>query len=86
MTKSPEVWILTREINEYNQDGKYFVAAFNGKPTIQRLAEVFGYCGKENTRALNVMSAIAFLEHVLQGGGRQGTEDEWYHLEKVDLK
>jgi hypothetical protein len=33
----PKVWILTREINEYDQDGEYFVAWFPTKPNEEQL-------------------------------------------------
>jgi len=32
-----KIYILTREINAYDQDGEYFVAAFRDKPTSDEL-------------------------------------------------
>ncbi len=66
------MWILTREINEYNQDGAYFVFAFQNKPTIQELKDVLKI---ENDTT---------IEWIMQGGGRQCLEDEWYYLFEMD--
>jgi ribosomal protein S6 len=62
------MWALTREINEYNQDGAYFVCIFDCRPTIQELKSVLK---TEND---------ATLEWIMQGGGRQNSEYEWYYL------
>ena len=67
------VWVLTRSINDYNQDGEYFEAAFAQKPTLERLAKHFGGGG------------VAFLKHVRNGGGRREYENEWYDLSEVEL-
>lgn len=63
------IWVLTREINQYDQDGEYFVSAWNEKPTHQTL-KLFGV--PENR-----------LRHVLNGGGRVGSENEWFFLKKL---
>ena len=64
------IWILTREINEYDQAGEYFVDAWNEKPTHQTLTLL----GVPQNR----------LRHVLNGGGRVEYEYEWFFLrEKV---
>lgn len=60
------VWVLTREIDDDNQDGEYFQAVFNLKPTKQQLL----YMGIPSNR----------LDHVLEGGGRIWIEYEWYYL------
>ncbi len=60
------VWILTREINQYDQDGEYFVAVFGQKPTHQELTAL----GVPQNR----------LRHVLNGGGRKDAENEWFFL------
>lgn len=64
------IWILTRAINEYDQDGEYFVDAWDKKPTHQMLT----LSGVPQNR----------LRHVLNGGGRVEFEYEWFFLrEKV---
>jgi hypothetical protein len=62
------IWILTREINEYDQDGEYFVDAWLEKPTHEILS-----ASKVPTNR---------LRHVLNGGGRIGFENEWFHLKE----
>lgn len=78
-----KAWALTYEVNDYNQEGGYFMAVFEQKPNHQKLAEALrGATGMPD----DIMGGIAFLEHLLKGGGRQGIEDTWYNLEEVDLK
>jgi hypothetical protein len=62
------IWVLTREINQYNQDGEYFVGAWRKKPTHQQLTEV----GVPQDR----------LSMVLEGGGRVYPEEEWFYLKE----
>lgn len=82
MAKSQNVFVLTREVNEYNQEGAYFVAVFAERPSVGALAEVLkGY----NVPG-NLMSAIALLERIRNGGGRKDSENEWFVLEAVELK
>lgn len=73
-----EVWVLTREVNEYNQEGEYFVAVFPKKPTAQQLIE--NLVPEED------------VDHVLNGGGRLHFDipsDQhyhvWHHLRRVHL-
>lgn len=68
-----KVWILTREENQYDQYGEYYVAAFETKPTHQQLTDH----GVERK----------FLRHTLNGGGRTAQyEDTWFHLREEELK
>jgi len=62
------IWILTREINQYDQDGEYFVGAWNQKPMHQMLTEL----GVPQNR----------LRKVLDGGGRVYPEEEWFYLKE----
>lgn len=66
MTGKTEVWILTREVNEYNQEGAYFIAVFGVKPSHNELSDL----GVPRNR----------LRHVLNGGGRVFNDEEWYEL------
>jgi len=65
------MWILTREINEYNQDGEYFVCAFKEKPTFNDL--------KKTLKGLSDVT----IGKLTRGGGRQDFEGEWYYLSEV---
>lgn len=68
-----KIFVLTREINQYDQDGAYFVAAFNNKPTREQLLA-------------NGVSE-RYVDHTLQFGGRSAEmEDEWFNIEQVELK
>ena len=62
----PPLWVLTREINDYHQDGAYYVKAYRDKPTHRELTEQ----GVPRDR----------LHHVLSGGGRVKYEEEWFWL------
>lgn len=62
------MWILTREINEYDQDGEYFVAAWSFKPTATKLSKHFEAADND------------YLHFILNGGGRRDCEYEWFNL------
>lgn len=66
------VWILTEEFNAYDQYGEYFVAVFSERP---HHAQLSAHEVPQNR-----------LRHVLNGGGRVGTEDRWFHLRKVEAQ
>lgn len=63
------IWVLTSEYNDYDQYGEYFVSAFREEPSAQEL----GKHGVPQNR----------WRHVLNGGGRVGIEDVWFHLRKI---
>ncbi len=65
------VWVVTREVNEYNQNGEYFVGVFLAKPTFKDL------------QGMLPQLSDATLENLVKGGGRVGYEDEWYILDEV---
>lgn len=67
---NPRVWILTEEYNDYDQHGEYFLGVYTSKPTIEQL---LGKGVPQNC-----------LRHVLNGGGRKGTEDQWFHLRETE--
>lgn len=83
-----KIWVLTREHNDYDQFGKYFVAAWASCPTLQQLAEFFALSSELEyvPNAHNVMDMVAFLEHLRNGGGRRGTEDVWFNLKSVGVR
>ena len=65
------VWLLTKEYNEYDQYGEYFIAVFSEKPSHQLLTAY----GVPTNR----------LRHVLDGGGRVDYEDSWFFLREVSI-
>ena len=64
------MWIVTRAINQYDQDGDYFVCAFDKKPTFQELKKILG-CDD------------ATIGKLMRGGGRQNLEYEWFFLTEL---
>lgn len=72
MTNS-KVWILTRAINDYNQDGEYFVAVFKEKPSREQLSAATG--AKYDSEVVDNL--------LWNGGIRLGDEETWYYLSEV---
>ena len=66
-----KIFVLTREINRYDQDGEYFVEVYVSKPSYQQLIEI----GVPRNR----------IRHVMNGGGRVGTEDQWFFLREKEV-
>lgn len=68
------VYVLTREINEYNQEGEYFEGVFLEFPTRDQLIEA----GVHN----------CFLDRLLSGKNGQSTryESGWWNIRKVEVK
>jgi len=60
------VWVLTREVNAYDQEGEYFVAVFMSKPTAEQLSKH----GVPTNR----------IESVLRNEGRVDNDDDWHFL------
>ena len=71
------LWVLTRSVNDYNQHGDYFVAAWAHKPTEDELA-------KAASLDLRKKDDRATLDNLVNnGGGRLKYEDVWYNLLSV---
>jgi hypothetical protein len=70
------VYILTREENQYDQFGEYFVDVFANKPTKEQLQHLFI---PNEELEINI-------NHLLEGGGRRNYEDTWYYLREKELK
>ena len=65
-------WIVTRAIDAYDQDGNYFVAVFNHKPTLKDL------------RKLLPKEYDTTIEHLSRGGGRREGDGKWFDLWEVE--
>jgi len=65
------MWVITRAINQYDQDGDYLVSVFENKPTFQDLSKLLPY-----------ESAVT-IGKLTRGGGRQKYEGEWYYLSEL---
>lgn len=66
-----DIYVVVREVNDYDQWGGYFVTAFNHKPTKSELAEVLE----------DLTSDV--LDELLLGYGRMPGAEEWYYLIKT---
>lgn len=66
------IWILTRLVNDYNQYGQYFAAAYAERPTAEQIKETLK-CSDEDAL------------HIANGGGRQTFEDVWFELYEMKL-
>lgn len=65
------IWVVTREINQYDQDGEYFESAFITKPTPEQLMPV-------------TSANLVYCKWLADtGGGRRDCESEWYHLREI---
>jgi len=65
------MWVVTRAINQYDQDGDYFVAVFHNKPSFKDLKKLLP---QENNVTIGKLT---------RGGGRQEYEGEWFFLTEV---
>ena len=65
------IWVLTRCINAYDQDGEYFEHAWDHKPNKNELSEVTEDDNEHSHWLLET------------GGGRKKYEQEWYFLREV---
>jgi len=65
------MWVVTREINEYDQDGEYFVTAYKNKPNLQNLRKLL-----PNETDVTILK-------LMNGGGRQDVEYEWFNLHEI---
>lgn len=76
------VWILTREENQYDQYGEYFVAVFKDKPSESQLTEILTKYGVDSYSEGTVSEIDVRL--LSQGGGRDSEDlDTWFNLKQV---
>jgi len=65
------MWIVTKAVNEYNQEGEYFVSSFLNKPTFKQLSKLLPFCSD------------ATIGKLTRGGGRENKEGVWFYLDEV---
>lgn len=65
------MWVITRAINQYDQDGEYFVAVYDKLPSTKQIMSIVR-CNEK------------YAQHILSGGGRIGVEPEWHYLTQLD--
>lgn len=67
-----KVWILTMELNRYEQYGEYFIKAYKNKPTREQLLVAEDSINENN------------VDWILAGGGRENIEDIWFKLNEIE--
>lgn len=72
------IWVLTTEHNAYDQYGAYFVHAWDHKPDREELEAILKESSYDGWQPPSDL-----VTHILDGGGRQKNEDQWYNLEYV---
>lgn len=83
-----KVWVVTYEVNTYDQEGEYFQCGFVNKPTYEEALDLLhefgvfnknysGYAGDYIEKCVNKF---------LDGGGRIGIEHCWYNLREEEFK
>ena len=68
-----ECWVLTFEINQYEQEGEYYLKVFKEKPNKGQLADILNSLGYDSF-------CDEYLDHLLSGGGRKESEYIWFNL------
>ena len=74
-------WVLTREHNEYDQMGEYFVAVFQEKPTFQQLEPPVAEWACTLPDSPKIDHVVGNL--IRTGGDRIKTENTWFHLKEI---
>lgn len=75
------LWILTFSINEYNQEGAYFLTAWTSKPTFQILRQFFD--SKISLSCPHYDVSDADIGRALRGEGRFRNQNLWYTLQQI---
>lgn len=79
------VWVLTYEVNAYDQEGAYFAEVFKERPSAEALTLVLidhNYIEKYWTK--EYQNEVA--QRIISGVGRKSDEHRWFTLEEVNLK
>ena len=76
-----KIWVLTTEVNAYDQYGEYFVCVFASKPTFH---EVKAAVLKDSKYIDKSILDVTCGNLVRNGGGRIDDEDCWYFLREVE--
>lgn len=75
-----KTWVLTRTINQYDQESDYLISVFVSKPSIKELIDFF----RKNEKELSIFISSALIGHIFNGGGRIKHEDEWFYLTEIE--
>ena len=84
-TKKRNLWFLNYNSDFSGQLYEHTMKGYMGKPTVIDLALYFQKV-QENGGEIPytcVISALVFLDHLVDGGGRRGDEANWWTLQEV---
>lgn len=76
------IWLITKAINAYDQEGDYIETAYDHESTREDLRKYFyseRYDPKKSPKHERNLRE-KFISHLLKGGGRIEWENEWYFL------
>lgn len=79
-----KAWILTCEVNEYDQAGEYFVSFFFKKPTKEAIKAALLESDFVDSLSGTIPDVDSLVDHVMHTGGRQGLEYLWFRLREVE--
>lgn len=71
-----KVWVLTSEVNAYDQYGEYFEDVYKEKPTEDQISDKMGY-KKDSKQVQNLMN---------KGSSYVSGANGWYKLKQKELK
>lgn len=83
-----KVWVVTYEVNAYDQEGEYFQCGFMNKPTYEQALDLLHDLGSFNKNYTGYSGDFIekCVHKFLDGGGRIGTEHCWYNLKEEAFK
>jgi hypothetical protein len=83
-----KVWVVTYEVNAYDQEGAYFQCGFMNKPTYEQALDLLHDLGVFNKNYTNYTGDYIenCVNKFLDGGGRIGTEHCWYNLSEEEFQ
>lgn len=77
-------WVLTKEYNEYDQYGEYFICVFTEKPDFAKLKPIidseYAPNDKDDPKVKEVVGNL-----IRKGGGRIRYEFKWFFLKNIEM-
>lgn len=73
-------WILTSEINAYDQEGEYFIDVFENRPTPDQLYQLLSTCGLRHNQEQTIQNILVNGGTTVDGG------DAWWYLREEVMK
>lgn len=77
------MWVITRAINEYYQDGDYFVACYKNKPSFEEFVKVVAKSEGWRENHFDEVDEIERVRRYYENKGRFSNENSWYFLSEI---